>query len=80
MIKLVAAGKLSEGDWLERDAAIGNKFIRKSVQGLTREEIFLLKKYKKKVWIKDGVPFTPAFLIAFLIFVYRWVFGIKIIF
>jgi Flp pilus assembly protein protease CpaA len=66
MINLVSPSKLTEGDWLERDIKIGGKWIHKSVHGLSFEEIKLLRKYKKKVWIKDGIPFVPAFLFAFL--------------
>ena len=70
MIKLISPKKLTEGDWLERDVRIGNKFIKKSVHGLSKKDIEFLKKIKKKVWIKEGIPFSPAFLIAFLIMVF----------
>ncbi len=67
MIILKDAKELSEGEWLEKDVKVGNKLIKKSVHGLSIKDIKLLRKYKKKVWIKDGVPFTPAFLFAFII-------------
>ncbi len=70
MIKLTSPNKLTEGDWLEKDVKIGNKFIKKSVHGLSKKDIEFLKKTKKKVWIKNGIPFSPAFLIAFLIMVF----------
>ena len=66
MIKFVLPGKISEGDWLEKDVKVRGKWIRKSVHGLSIEEIKLLRRYKKGVWIKDGIPFIPAFLLAFL--------------
>lgn len=69
MIKLKKPGELTEGDWLERDVKVGRRTIRKSVHGLSRKDIALLKKARKKVWVKDGVPFTPAFLIAFAVIV-----------
>jgi len=69
MIKLKGSGELVEGDWLEKEVKIGKKVIRKSVHGLSSEEIKLLRRAKRKVWVKDGVPFTPAFLIGFLIMV-----------
>jgi len=72
MIKLVSPGKLIEGDWLERDVKVGRHVIKRSVHGLSWKEIEMLKKAKKKVLIKEGVPFTPAFLIAFLIMVYAF--------
>jgi len=68
MIKTVSPDKLTEGDWLETDVTTGKTTIKKSVHGLSREDITLLKKHKQHVTIKEGVPFTPAFLIALIIF------------
>lgn len=67
LIVLLDARKLSEGDWLERDVRVKEKLIRKSVHGLSAEEISFLRKNRKKVWIKQGLPFAPAFLITLLI-------------
>ena len=64
MIKLVNAKELQEGDWLEKNVRIGRRIIKKSVHGLSLEEIKSLKKNGKKVLIKEGIPFTPAFLFA----------------
>ncbi len=68
MIQFVSVDKLTEGDWLERDVIVNGKIIRKNFSGLTFKEILILRKAKKKVWIKTGVPFAPAFLIAFILF------------
>ncbi|MDP3881497.1 MAG: A24 family peptidase [Nanoarchaeota archaeon] len=57
---------LREGDWLERDVRIGKNWIKKSVHGLSLDEIKILREARKKVWIREGIPFIPAFLIAFL--------------
>ena len=67
MINLVDARKLQEGDWLERDIRIMGKTIKKSVHGLSNKEIEILKKAGKNVLIKEGIPFTPAFLISLLV-------------
>jgi Flp pilus assembly protein protease CpaA len=72
MIKLTSPNKLTEGDWLERDVKIGNKIIKKSVHGLSKKYIEFLKKNNRKVWIKNGIPFSPAFLIAFLVMVFSF--------
>ena len=72
MIRFVSPSKLTEGDWLEKDVRIGKKTIEKSVHGLSFEDIRALKRAKKKVWIKEGVPFTPAFLIALIVGVWIW--------
>lgn len=70
LIKLVLPSKLTEGDWLENDVQLGKRTIRKSVHGLSLNEINLLKKSGRKVWVKYGIPFVPAFLIALLIMVF----------
>lgn len=71
MIKLVSPSLLSEGDWLVGDVKLGGgRIIRKTVHGLTAEDVVKLRKAGKKVLIKEGIPFTPAFLIAFLIMVF----------
>jgi len=72
MTKLVFPGKLTIGDWLEKDVKVGRRIIKKTVHGLTWKNIELLRKAKKKVWIKEGIPFTPSFLVAFIIFVLIW--------
>ena len=66
MLKLLSPNKLTEGDWLESDIKIGNKTIKKSVHGLSLSDISILKKYRKKVLIKQGIPFTPAFLLSLI--------------
>jgi len=68
MIKMTSPDKLTEGDWLERDIYVGSKMIKKNFAGLTMAEIGLLRKAGKKVMIKLGVPFAPAFLIGLCVF------------
>ncbi len=65
MVKDVSGNELREGDWLVNDIRIGGKVIKADWDGLSLENIKLLKN-KKKVKIKSGLPFVPAFLIAFL--------------
>ena len=67
---MVSPKNLTEGDWLERDVKIGRSVIKRSVHGLSLEDIKRLRKAKKRVLIKEGIPFTPAFLAAFLIMGY----------
>ena len=71
MIKLVSPGKLTEGDWLVSDVRAGRGIVaKKTVHGLNLEEIVRLRKRGKKVLIREGIPFTPAFLFAFLVMVF----------
>lgn len=71
MIVHVSTSKLTVGDWLAEEVRVGSKVIKPYWEGLNEEQVKLLKKsHKGKVLIKQGVPFTPAFLIAFLVLVY----------
>lgn len=67
LIKERRAEELTIGDWLYKPVRIGKKTIKPNWEGLSEEELKLLEKYKEKVVIKEGIPFTPAFLFAFLI-------------
>jgi len=70
MIKKISVSKLTEGDWLVADLKIGNKTIKATWDGLTKKDINLIKKKYKHIEIKQGIPFTPVFLISFLILIY----------
>ncbi len=69
-VKTISARKLTEGDWLVRDVKVRNKFVRAGFQGLTKKDIKILQKANKKVQIKQGIPFVPVFLIAFLLTIF----------
>ncbi len=72
MYKLVKPEQLTEGDWIARDIIVGKKRISgPSDLGIEKKQIAQLlalqKKGKiKRVLIKEGIPFVPSFLIAFL--------------
>lgn len=73
MYKLISPEKLTEGDWIAKEIKIKNKVIASpSDLGVSEEQIKeLIKLYKKrkikKVLIKEGMPFVPSFLIAYLL-------------
>jgi hypothetical protein len=69
MIREVSGKQLREGDWLLNDEMVGKKTIKANWEGITFDELKLLRN-KKKVRIKDGLPFVPAFLIAFIFYVF----------
>lgn len=62
---------LQEGDWLKENLRIGGKVIRVSWDGLSEQDINFIKKYRKKVWIKEGIPYAPAFFIALILYFFR---------
>ena len=72
MIKEIKTGKLTEGDWLYKDLKIGRKLIKASWDGLTKEEIKLIKKRYKTILIRNGIPFGPVFLISYILFILSW--------
>lgn len=67
MTKEVSVNKLTEGDWLAKEVRINRRIIKPRWEGLTKEEIRLIKKNKKKVLVKYGIPFVPVFLLSFLV-------------
>lgn len=66
LIKEVSYDRVTEGDWLIEDIRVGGKVIKASWRGLSRKELGLIKRARKNVKIKYGIPFTPAFLIGFV--------------
>lgn len=70
MVKKVSPSKLTPGDWLYKDVKIKGKLIKSSWEGLSPEEIKLLKT-KKEVLLRYGVQFAPVFLVSFLLL---WIF------
>lgn len=69
MIKDRKINLLREGDWLYQDVRIGRKWIKKNWEGLTKEEIKEIKKKYSHIKIKEGIPFSPVFLITLLVLI-----------
>ena len=67
LVVYLKPGALTAGDWLDKDVRVAGRVLKKNVHGLSLHEIAFLKKHRKSVWIKQGIPFVPAFLIAFSI-------------
>ena len=76
MVKKIKINQLREGDWLYKNLKVGKKLIKTNWDGLTKQEIKEIKKKYKEVKIKQGIPFTPVFLISFLILACLYFFGI----
>jgi len=71
MIVLIHPRKLTEGDWLYEKVKVGRKTIKPYWEGVTSEEIEILKKYRGKVKVKQGIPFVPAFFFAFILLLFK---------
>ncbi|HLC61831.1 MAG TPA: A24 family peptidase [Candidatus Nanoarchaeia archaeon] len=73
MYKLVEPSKLTEGDWIVKDIYYRKEYITGPKDlGIEKKQIIkLIELYSKKkvgkILIKEGIPFVPSFLIAFII-------------
>ncbi|MFO8016935.1 MAG: A24 family peptidase [Candidatus Woesearchaeota archaeon] len=72
MYKRVEPEKLTEGDWIVKDIVVDGKRITGPEDlGIDMKQIKKLMKLKKqnkvnKILIKEGIPFVPSFLLAFI--------------
>jgi len=66
LIKNIKTEKLTEGDWLAHPVKIKGRVISAKL-GLTKKDIEFLKKHKKEIAVKEGIPFVPVFLLAFIL-------------
>ena len=78
MIKKVKAKDLTEGDWLYKSVKVGSKRIKATWSGLSKKDIALIKKRYNKVEVRQGIPFTPAFLISMVVLFILYLLGVKL--
>jgi len=84
-LKRVHVKKLTEGDWLAKDVYVNEEKVM-SVKTLDRrdlQKLFSLAVDKKLRWvtIKEGMPFVPSFLLAYVILLFAdklvpWLFNV----
>ncbi|MEK6887042.1 MAG: A24 family peptidase [Nanoarchaeota archaeon] len=68
LFQKVKASQLTEGDWVAETIKIGNKtIIKEDNLGITMSQINKLKHYKRLILVKNGIPFIPAFLLAYVV-------------
>jgi len=79
MIKKVKSKELQEGDWLYKDLKIGKRIIKANWDGLNKEDIRDIKKKYKMILIRQGVPFTPVFLVSFLAVLYVYFYKFELL-
>ncbi len=68
LIRLKKPRELMEGDWLVSAVSVHARTLEPTVHGLTKDDIVWLRKHKKSVVIRDGIAFTPGFLLGFALF------------
>lgn len=69
LLKKYPVGKLTEGDWVAEEVRVrGKVLVPERNTALTKEQIGALKKHRiRTVMVREGIPFVPAFLIAFVL-------------
>jgi Flp pilus assembly protein protease CpaA len=67
MVKEVKGKDVTIGDWLYEPVKIGRKVIMPYWEGVSEEDVRLLKKSRKRIKIKYGIPFVPVFFLAFIL-------------
>lgn len=75
MIKLTPVNKLTEGDWIVKNVNVKGKYICGPKDlGIEQKQIALLRKLKvKSVFVKNGIPFVPSFLISVIVsLIFGW--------
>ncbi|MBS3091344.1 prepilin peptidase [Candidatus Pacearchaeota archaeon] len=70
MIIKIKPDKLTEGDWILQDIKLNGYIVKNTVHGLTLKDIQMLRKAKKEVYVKTGIPFVPAVFFALLVMVF----------
>jgi len=68
MKKVISAKQVREGDWLFYDLKIGGRKFEKDWDGLGEEDVIFIRKFNKKVVVKDGIPYAPSFLFALILY------------
>jgi Flp pilus assembly protein protease CpaA len=69
MVKTISTNKLREGDWLYSNVKIGKKMIKANWDGVSKKDIKEIMKNHKEVKIREGIVFSPVFLIAFILLI-----------
>lgn len=78
LVRKMKTKDLSEGEWLYQNVKVGKKTIKSSWEGLSKAELQLIRKKFREVKIRQGIPFTPAFLISFVLLVIFYFKGISL--
>ena len=67
LTKEVSVSDLVEGDWVVDDLVFGSKKFSVGRTGLSKEDIYFLRRKKvRSVRVREGIPFVPSFLFAYV--------------
>jgi len=73
MVGFVKVRDLTVGDWTVEKIKAGRKIISPNWEGLNEKELEIIQKKldgNKKIMVKQGIPFTPAFLFGFILLIW----------
>ncbi len=66
--KEISTKDLKEGDVLVDDVKVGKKKLKAGlIEGLTKEQVKLIKKHHKKIRVLDAIRFGPVFFLALVV-------------
>ncbi len=70
MYRVLPVGKLTEGDWIAKPVKVRGKYVCGPKElGISKEKIEELKRLRvRDVLVKEGIPFVPSLLAAFVFF------------
>lgn len=67
LTKKTSINDVTEGDWIVEEFNFDGKKVKANKTGLSKEDIILLKKNNvKSLKVRQGIPFVPSFLFAYL--------------
>ena len=78
LVKKIKTKNLTPGDWLYKDVKVKGGVIKSNWDGLSKNEVAFLKKNMREIKIREGIPFTPVFLMAFLAMIWFYFSGMNI--
>lgn len=70
LVIFVSSKELTVGDWLYSQVRVGKRIIKPNWEGLSESELTLLRKSRKKIEVRYGIPFVPSFFFAFLALIF----------
>lgn len=69
MVAALLPREVTEGDWLYEPLRVGGKIFVPRWEGLTKRQVEFVQRHgKRRILIKQGIPFVPAFFFAYLFF------------